>query len=267
MNDGDSGVGLPTYELKTGTSMAAPYVAGVVALMLSNEPSLTPADVETRIKNQSNQTFLVQGDWGIINAALLLGVSEIPQPATDVAALISGTTTKTGTVSWSAAISGSMATRNIARAYLTASGGSPVSWCSTATLTCDLPNLVKGATYYVDVISGNTGGFSAPSGPRLSINTKGPVANVVPTLTVGAKKGTINVSWGSGLDNSLMDSYLIQYSTDLLSWKNGPQVTVREYTRVSGLEGGVNYRFRVVAKKDSGRFIKISRESTQIKAS
>ena len=267
MNDGDSGVGLPTYELKTGTSMAAPYVAGVVALMLSNEPSLTPADVETRIKNQSNQTFLVQGDWGIINAALLLGVSEIPQPATDVAALISGTTTKTGTVSWSAAISGSMATRNIARAYLTASGGSPVSWCSTATLTCDLPNLVKGATYYVDVISGNTGGFSAPSGPRLSINTKGPVANVVPTLTVGAKKGTINVSWGSGLDNSLMDSYLIQYSTDLLSWKNGPEVTSRGYKRVSGLESGVNYRFRVVAKKDSGRFIKISRESTQIKAS
>ena len=267
MNDGDTGVGLPTYDLKTGTSMAAPYVAGVVALMLSIESSLTPADIEARIKNQSNQTFLVQGDWGIINAALLLGVSKIPQPATDVAALITGTTTKTGTVSWSAATSGSMATANIARAYLTASGGSPVSWCSTATLTCNLSNLVKGATYYVDVISGNTGGFSAPSGPRLSINTKGPVANVVPTLAVGAKKGTINVSWGGGLNNSLMDSYLIQYSTDLLSWKNGPEVTAGGYKRVSGLESGVNYRFRVVAKKDSGRFVKISRESTQIKAS
>ncbi len=117
------------------------------------------------------------------------------------------------------------------------------------------------------MISGFSGGFSAPSGPRLASNTKGTVANVVPTLTVGAKKGTLNVSWGSGLDNSLMDSYLIQYSTDLLSWKNGPEVTTREYTQVSGLESGVNYRFRVVAKKDSGRFVKISRESTQIKAS
>jgi len=266
MNDGDRGVGLPTYELKTGTSMAAPYVAGVVALMLSNEPSLTPADIETRIKNQSNQTFLVQGDWGIINAALLLGVSEIPQPPKNVAASISGTTTKTGTVSWSAATSGSMATANIARAYLTASGGSPVSWCSTATLTCDLPNLVKGATYYVDVISGNTGGFSVPSGPRLSINTKGPVVDVVPSVTVGSQ-GSLYVSWSADIDARLATTYLIQYSTDLLSWKNGPEVTMREYTRVSGLEGGVNYRFRVVAKKDSGRFIKISRESRQIKPS
>jgi hypothetical protein len=139
-------------------------------------------------------------------------------------------------------------------------------WCSTATLTCDLSNLVKGATYYLDVISGNSGGYSAPSGPRLAINTKGTVGNVVPTLTAGTK-GSVYVSWGSGLDSSEMDSYLIQYSTDLLSWKNGPEVEMRSRTRVFGLESGVNYRFRVVSKKDSGTFIKISRESAQMKSS
>jgi hypothetical protein len=139
-------------------------------------------------------------------------------------------------------------------------------WCSTATLTCDLSNLVKGVTYYLDVISGNTGGFSTPSGPRLAINTKGTVASVVPTLTAGSK-GSLYVSWGSGLDSSEMDSYLIQYSKDLLSWKNGPEVEMRSRTRVFGLESGVNYRFRVVSKKDSGTFIKISRESAQMKPS
>ena len=265
MNDGETEVGSPTYALKSGTSMAAPYVAGIVALMLSKNPSLTPTDVEERITDQSNQTFLVQGDWGIINAALLLGVREIPLSPTNVAATISGTTTRIGNVTWSAAVSGSAATKNMARAYLRPSGGSPVLWCSTVTLSCDLTNLVKGATYYLDVISGNTGGFSAPSGPRLAINTKGTVANVVPTLRVGAKKGSLDVSWGSGLDSSEMDSYLIQYSTDLLSWKNGPEVDARHQTRVSGLVSGVNYRFRVVTKKDSGRFIKISRESAQMK--
>ncbi|MCX6533740.1 MAG: S8 family serine peptidase [Actinobacteria bacterium] len=267
MNAGLTGPGLPTYALKSGTSMAAPYVAGVVALMLSNEPSLTPADVETRIKNQSNQTFLVQGDWGIINAALLLGVPEIPQSPTNVAAIRSGPTTTTRTVSWSAASSGSAATTHIARAYLRPSGDSPVMWCSTVNLACDLSNLVKGATYYLDVISGNTGGYSAPSGTRLAINTKGPVANVVPTLTTGPTRGSVKVSWSSGLDSSLMDSYLIQYSTDLLSWKNGPEVEIRSLTLVVGLESGVNYRFRVVSKKDSGSFIKISRESAQTKPS
>ena len=266
MNNGDTEVGLPTYELKTGTSMSAPYVAGVVALMLSVDPSLTPADVEDQIKNQSNQTFLVQGDWGIINAARLLGVPEIPQSPTNVAAIRSGTTTTTRTVSWSAANSGSVATTHIARAYLRPSGGSPVMWCSTATLTCDLSNLVKGATYYLDVISGNSGGYSAPSGPRLAINTKGTVGNVVPTLTAGTK-GSVKVYWKSGLDSSLMDSYLIQYSADLLSWKNGPEVKIRSSTLVSGLQSGVNYRFRVVSKKDSGSFIKISRESAQMKPS
>jgi subtilisin family serine protease len=267
MNKGDERVSSPTYALKSGTSMAAPYVAGIVALMLSKNPSLTPADVEERITDQSNQTFLVQGDWGIINAALLLGVPEIPQSPTDVVAIISGTTTRTGTVTWSAATSGSVAKTHIARAYLRPSGGSPVMWCSTATLTCDLSNLVKGATYYLDVISGNIGGFSAPSGPRLAINTKGTVANVVPTLTVGTKKGSLDVSWGSGLDSSEVDSYLIQYSTDLLSWKNGPEIDARHQTRVSGLESGVNYRFRVVTKKISGKFIEISRESAQMKPS
>jgi subtilisin family serine protease len=34
-----------------GTSMAAPHVAGVVALLLQQEPSLTPAVVKTRIMN------------------------------------------------------------------------------------------------------------------------------------------------------------------------------------------------------------------------
>jgi serine protease len=64
--------------------MAAPHVAGVVALMLANNPLLTPLSIETSIKNSSNVTAFAGNrcdsssssltcGTGVINASLLLG--------------------------------------------------------------------------------------------------------------------------------------------------------------------------------------------------
>lgn len=53
LNSGATTPGADSYDYYQGTSMATPHVVGVVALMLSKNPSLTPDQVETLLKSSS----------------------------------------------------------------------------------------------------------------------------------------------------------------------------------------------------------------------
>jgi subtilisin family serine protease len=55
---------------KSGTSMAAPHVAGVVANMLGNAPTLTPAQVATQLVATATKTTLTGLPVGTTNALL-----------------------------------------------------------------------------------------------------------------------------------------------------------------------------------------------------
>ena len=61
-----------SYDMKDGTSMAAPFVAGIAAMMLSENPALTPTQVETILRNTARPfpTFCSGGcGTGIVDAA------------------------------------------------------------------------------------------------------------------------------------------------------------------------------------------------------
>ena len=61
-----------SYEHYNGTSMAAPHVAGVAALVLAVAPGLTPAQVEAYLTSSANDLgapgFDTQWGWGLVDA-------------------------------------------------------------------------------------------------------------------------------------------------------------------------------------------------------
>jgi serine protease len=70
LNTGTTTPGSDTYAYYQGTSMATPHVAGVAALMLSVNPALTPAQVETTLRNTTRAfpATCSQCGTGIVNA-------------------------------------------------------------------------------------------------------------------------------------------------------------------------------------------------------
>ncbi|MEN3586398.1 S8 family serine peptidase [Streptomyces sp. ZYX-F-203] len=76
LNTGSRSVGSDTYAAYQGTSMAAPHIAGLAALMYEATPSITPAQVESTIK--SNARTLPGScsggcGYGLADAAATLG--------------------------------------------------------------------------------------------------------------------------------------------------------------------------------------------------
>ncbi len=88
LNTGTTTPGAPGYALYSGTSMATPHVAGVVSLMLSLDPSMTPAQVLTALRSSARAfptgtgadcTVALCGA-GIVDAAAALSVAVPPNP-------------------------------------------------------------------------------------------------------------------------------------------------------------------------------------------
>jgi serine protease AprX len=89
----------------SGTSVAAPIVSGVVALLLQDEPSLNPDQVKYRLMSTANQ------NWGGYDAAKS-GAGYV-----DANAAVTGTSTQS-------------ANTNILPSQLLSTGSAPISWGS-----------------------------------------------------------------------------------------------------------------------------------------
>ncbi len=82
LNAGTTGPGADSYAFYQGTSMAAPHVAGVAALMLAKTPSLTVDQVESQLKSTARAfpATCTSCGTGIVDAAAALGGVTPPPP-------------------------------------------------------------------------------------------------------------------------------------------------------------------------------------------
>ena len=92
LNSGTTTPAADNYAWYMGTSMATPHVAGVVALMLSANPSLTPDDVAAKLKSTARAFPAACSGCGAgivnaaaaVNAALASTTTTTPTPTTTV---------------------------------------------------------------------------------------------------------------------------------------------------------------------------------------
>jgi subtilisin family serine protease len=247
----------------SGTSMAAPHVAGVAAVLLGRFPSSTTAEVGTMLRTSATPNVVTSAGTGSPNYLLYLDpvggpIVAPPPPTPSAPSAPTGIAITPGSGQLSVRFTaGAAGTSPITSYKYSVDGGT--NWATRQTGTTASPLVItglnNGTTYSVSIRAVNLVGDGAPSTP---VSVTIPVAPTAPTIgTATANAGrTATVRWtlgsngGSAITSHVVTAYLNGSGTVARS------VTVTGATAVSatvtGLTAGGSYTFKVQARNVIG---------------
>ena len=246
------------WALLSGTSMAAPFVAGAVARLLETSRTATPTAVANQIlsKATTNAVTMVHGSAsaGTQSPNLLLytcgNICYAAAPTAVSAAAGNGT----ATVSWStpdsdggSAITGYTATLN---------PGGLTCTTDAAGRSCVVGNLTNGTTYSVSVTATNSLGIGIPSPEIQVVPATIPFAPSAPSAVAG--DGAATVTWAAPANGgSAITTYKVTSSP------GGASCTTTELScTFSGLQNLFSYTFSVVATNVMGTSVASTASNT-----
>jgi subtilisin family serine protease len=191
---------------ESGTSMAAPHVTGLVARLLQTEPTLTPAQVSTRLMSTATPGRIIDAAGSPNRLAYLAGPTRRVPAAPTAITVRRSDRTASATVGWAAPVDGGTSpitaykiTRDGTDNHL---GGATTLTVPASRRSATLTDLRGHRTYHLSVRAVN--GVGAGAVARANLKT-GAVPLSAPTHVHVNKKSyrkrTAKLSWSVPTDN------------------------------------------------------------------
>lgn len=252
LNTGTQGPITDTYDSYSGTSMAAPHVAGVVALMLAADPGLSPAQVSTNLLVTSQpfatgSTCISMCGAGYVDGRAAVGALA---PGTPLNLTVTPDYEELD-ISWSAPASG------MAPVYYAVQHSiDGLTWTTDDTrvsTSTTIAGLNPADAYVVRVRAVNgakTGAWATSLGYHpLARTTPGPVG----TVTALPDDTSATATWSAPTDTGghPILYYEVAHSTDDTTW-TVDDTTTSTTTTITGLTNAVAYHVRIRAVNTLG---------------
>jgi hypothetical protein len=267
LNSGTTTPGTDTYAYYQGTSMAAPHVSAVVALMLEKNPQLTPDQVEGALKSTSRAfpAACSQCGTGIVDANAAVSIAStfasLPAVTTNAAsgitatgATLNSTTSANGS---STAVSFDYGTTSASYSSTSQSATTGGTVDTTGASTLAVTGLVCNTRYYFRAKGVSSAGSS--TGGELSFTTSA----CAPTVTTGAATSitTTSATLSSTIvANGASTAVTVEYGTTpgsysitgLAATPSAVTTTGNATRALSGLACSTTYYFRAKGVSSGG---------------